>query len=110
MDFNLLFAPLFQMAWWLVPLMLVIGVLKSPWFKGHLGEFAVNLAIKLRLDKETYHLIKNVTLPTEDGSTQIDHVIVSVYGVFTVETKNMKGWICSVIFMWEECLTNEGIS
>ena len=94
MDFNLLFAPLFQMAWWLVPLLLVIGVLKSPWFKGHLGEFAVNLAIKLRLDKETYHLIKNVTLPTEDGSTQIDHVIVSVYGVFTVETKNMKGWIC----------------
>ena len=93
MDFNLLFAPLFQMAWWLVPLLLVIGVLKSPWFKGHLGEFAVNLAIKLRLDKETYHLIKNVTLPTEDGSTQIDHVIVSVYGVFTVETKNMKGWI-----------------
>ena len=93
MDFNLLFAPLFQMAWWLVPLMLVIGVVKSPWFKGHLGEFAVNLAIKLRLDKETYHLIKNVTLPTEDGSTQIDHVIVSVYGVFTVETKNMKGWI-----------------
>ena len=30
MDFNLLFAPLFQMAWWLVPLMLVIGVVKSP--------------------------------------------------------------------------------
>ena len=93
MDLDLLFAPLFQMAWWLVPLLLVIGLVKSPWVKGHLGEFAVNLAIKLRLDKETYHLIKNVTLPTEDGSTQIDHVIVSVYGVFTVETKNMKGWI-----------------
>lgn len=93
MDFNLPFASLFQMAWWLVPLMLVIGVVKSPWFKGHLGECVVNLAIKLRLDKDTYHLIKNVTLPTEDGTTQIDHVIVSVYGVFTVETKNMQGWI-----------------
>jgi predicted RNA-binding Zn-ribbon protein involved in translation (DUF1610 family) len=34
-----------------------------------------------------------VTLPTEDGSTQIDHIIVSVFGVFVVETKNMKGWI-----------------
>jgi predicted RNA-binding Zn-ribbon protein involved in translation (DUF1610 family) len=32
-------------------------------------------------------------LPTEDGSTQIDHIIVSEYGVFVVETKNMKGWI-----------------
>ena len=51
MDLDLLFAPLFQMAWWLVPLLLVIGLVKSPWCKGHLGEFAVNLAIKLRLDK-----------------------------------------------------------
>ena len=32
-------------------------------------------------------------LPTEDGSTQIDHIIVSQYGIFVVETKNMKGWI-----------------
>jgi restriction system protein len=34
-----------------------------------------------------------VTLPTEDGTTQIDHIIVSRYGVFVIETKNMKGWI-----------------
>lgn len=38
-------------------------------------------------------MIKNVTLPTEDGSTQIDHIIVSEFGVFVVETKNLKGWI-----------------
>ncbi|CCK80600.1 putative nuclease [Desulfobacula toluolica Tol2] len=38
-------------------------------------------------------MIKNVTLPTEDGTTQIDHIIVSKYGIFVVETKNMKGWI-----------------
>ncbi|MDP2417341.1 MAG: NERD domain-containing protein, partial [Hydrogenophaga sp.] len=63
------------------------------WFKGVAGEFAVNSSVKLLLDKEKYHLIKNVTLPTEDGSTQIDHIIVSEFGVFVVETKNMKGWI-----------------
>lgn len=45
------------------------------------------------LNPNTYHLIKNVTLPTDDGSTQIDHIIVSKFGVFVVETKNMKGWI-----------------
>jgi hypothetical protein len=45
------------------------------------------------LDKHVYRLIKNVTLPTENGTTQIDHIIVSKYGVFVVETKNMKGWI-----------------
>lgn len=53
----------------------------------------MNLAAKLFLNKDEYHLIKNVTLPTEGGTTQIDHIIVSKYGVFVIETKNMKGWI-----------------
>lgn len=93
MDFSSLLDPFFQVAKWLIPLLMLIALLKTPWCKGHLGEYAVNLAIRLKLDKQHYHLIKNVTLPTEDGSTQIDHVIVSVYGLFVVETKNMKGWI-----------------
>lgn len=79
--------------WYLIPIALLAGILKSPWFKGVVGEFIVNFSAKLLLDKEKYHLVKNVTLPTEDGSTQIDHVIVSEFGVFVVETKNMKGWI-----------------
>jgi hypothetical protein len=58
-----------------------------------MGEMLVNFAANVRLDKNKYHLLKNVTLPTEDGTTQIDHVVVSEYGVFVIETKNMKGWI-----------------
>lgn len=79
--------------WYFIPFIIILALLRSPWFKGVFGEFQVNLAAKLFLDKETYHLIKNVTLPTEDGTTQIDHIIVSKYGVFVIETKNMKGWI-----------------
>lgn len=71
----------------------VLSVVSSAWFKGISGEFFVNTLARFFLSKTTYHLIKNVTLPTEDGSTQIDHVIVSRFGVFVVETKNMKGWI-----------------
>jgi len=52
----------------------------------------VNLSARHFLDKSRYHLIKNVTLPTEDGTTQIDHILISEFGVFVVETKNMKGW------------------
>lgn len=78
---------------WGVPLFILIGFFKTPWFKGWLGEVFVNLITRFSLDKKKYHLIKNVTLPIEDGSTQIDHVIVSRFGVFVVETKNMKGWI-----------------
>ncbi|WP_322001278.1 nuclease-related domain-containing protein [Marinobacter alexandrii] len=79
--------------WYLIPLFIVAAVIKSPWFKGRAGETVVNLSAKLWLDKTRYHLIKNVTLPTQDGTTQIDHIIVSRYGAFAVGTKNMKGWI-----------------
>jgi len=74
-------------------LIIVLSFFQTPVGKGIWGEFVVNMMAKRCLDKETYHLIKNVTLPTEAGTTQIDHVIVSQYGVFVVETKNMKGWV-----------------
>lgn len=61
--------------------------------KGWFGEFGIKLLARLFLDGKEYHLIKNVTLPTEDSTTQIDHIIVSRFGLFVVETKNMKGWI-----------------
>ncbi len=93
MDATPIITPTFRVFWYLIPFMILVAVIKTPWFKGVMGEFIVNLTAKLFLDKQKYHLIKNVTLPTEDGTTQIDHIIVSKYGVFVVETKNMKGWI-----------------
>ena len=47
----------------------------------------------LFLDKKRYRCIHNVIVPASDGTTQIDHVVISVYGVFVIETKNMMGWI-----------------
>ena len=87
------FGPLISAYWWAIPLSFLIAFLSTPFMKGVLGELQVNLAAKFFLDKHVYTLFKNVTLPTEDGTTQIDHVIVSRYGVFVIETKNMKGWI-----------------
>ena len=93
MDFGPIISQLVSILGYLIPIGILAAIFKSAWFKGVVGEFIVNVSAKLFLDKEKYHLIKNVTLPTEDGSTQIDHVIVSKYGVFVVETKNIKGWI-----------------
>ncbi len=87
------FSQAFGAYWWLLVLLVVISFLKSPLMKGIFGEALVNLAAALFLDKNVYRLFKNVTLPTEDGTTQVDHVIVSPYGVFVIETKNLKGWI-----------------
>ena len=61
--------------------------------KGWIGETGVNFFGKIGLPFWRYHKFKNVTLPTEYGSSQIDHIIVSKYGVFVVETKMMTGWI-----------------
>jgi len=43
--------------------------------------------LQIFLAKDKYNLIHNVTLLTEDGTTQIDHIVVSQYGVFVIETK-----------------------
>ncbi|MEJ6069851.1 NERD domain-containing protein, partial [Psychrobacter sp. 16-Bac2893] len=63
-------------------------------FKGVLGETVINVAMWLKLEKNVYHRLNGITLPRDKGgSTQIDHIIVSVYGIFVIETKNYKGWI-----------------
>ncbi len=48
------------------------------------------------LDSESYLVINDMVIPdTHEGSgtTQIDHVVLSPYGIFVVETKNYAGWI-----------------
>lgn len=93
MDFTPVITQLWGTLSWLIPLLLLAMLLKSPWAKGYMGELMVRLAAHWRLDKHTYRRLHNVTLDTPDGTTQIDHVFLSVYGIFVLETKNMKGWI-----------------
>lgn len=62
-------------------------------FKGWFGEAVISVAKKIALDGDIYREVNNVTLPTSNGTTQIDHIIVSRYGIFVLETKNMEGWI-----------------
>ncbi|MFM4745834.1 NERD domain-containing protein [Aeromonas dhakensis] len=93
MDITAAIAPLLTQLWFLLPLLLIATLIKTPWFKGMIGEWFINLSLHLFLDKQEYHLLKDVTLPTPQGTTQIDHVLVSRFGVFVIETKNIKGWI-----------------
>ena len=79
--------------YWFIPALILVTILKSSSFKGWFGELLVRLSAKLFLPKDQYHAFHNVTLPTLDGTTQIDHIFVAEFGIFVVETKNMKGWI-----------------
>jgi restriction system protein len=93
MDFSPPLKPIISALWWLIPLAILVLIFQSPWFKGLFGELLVRLSAKFLLDEAEYRPIHNVTLPTPDGTTQIDHIFVSRYGVFVVETKNLTGWI-----------------
>lgn len=86
-------APLWNVAWFLIIAAVIAGILRSPIVKGWFGEAQGALAKHLLLDKSIYTTLNNITIPTSNGTTQIDHVVVSKYGIFVIETKNMKGWI-----------------
>ena len=61
--------------------------------KGWIGEKGTQFGMWLGLDSNVYRRIHNLILPAQGGTTQIDHVLVSVFGIFVIETKNMSGWI-----------------
>lgn len=87
---------LFSTFWWVILAFVAIGIIKAfkPFIKGKVGEFAVALHVKLYLKDPEYILLNDCTLPDEQsGTTQIDHILLSPYGIFIIETKNYKGWI-----------------
>lgn len=61
----------------------------SPKQKGKRGEQRVH-DILSHLSGD-YHVLDDVVLKTDKGTTQIDHVVVSKYGIFAIETKNYRG-------------------
>ncbi len=62
-------------------------------FRGWIGEKKTTFRMWLSLDANVYRRFHNVILPGRSGTTQIDHLLVSVFGLFIVETKNKTGWI-----------------
>ena len=57
------------------------------------GEASVRHAIVSNFTSPNFHLLNNVTIPFQDGTTQIDHILISTKGVFVIEKKHYSGWI-----------------
>lgn len=93
MDYTPIIQQVVNTLWWVIPALMVITLFKTPLVKGWIGERVVSLIGRMMLPKHSYHRLHDVTLPATDGTTQIDHIIGSRFGVFVVETKHMKGWI-----------------
>jgi hypothetical protein len=72
---------------------LTLGVLVGQQlvFRKNIGEALV--ANRLERLMGLHVLINNVTLPIENGTTQIDHILLTEAGIFVIETKHYSGWI-----------------
>jgi hypothetical protein len=57
------------------------------------GEALISKAIQANFSPPDFHLLNHITLQLKDGTTQVDHILVSKFGVFVMETKDFKGWI-----------------
>ncbi|WP_134702981.1 NERD domain-containing protein [Ammoniphilus sp. YIM 78166] len=68
-------------------------ILRSPKVKGYIGEKKVQKKLK-SLDPNQYISVHDIMIQISEGKTsQIDHIILSSYGIFVIETKNYQGWI-----------------
>ncbi len=90
------FLPFFFRLWWLWVLVLAAAVIRlilsSPRFKGKAGEKAVIRSLAKLPDGE-FVLLNDLLLPAENGTSQIDHIVLSGKGLFVIETKNYSGII-----------------
>ena len=75
----------------LIVILVSSAILYLRFNKGKIAEKMVHHKL-MRLPEE-YHVIDDVLLMSNGRSTQIDHIVVSPYAVFVIETKGYKGWI-----------------
>ena len=60
--------------------------------KGIIGEKKVSTLLKLLKGNE-YYTYNDIYIETSRGTSQIDHIVVSQFGIFVIETKSYKGII-----------------
>lgn len=80
-----------------ITLFIIIGglvYLRVKWstVKGKAGEKGVATLLSF-LSKDEYVVLNDMMYKDGSYSTQIDHIVVSLHGIFIIETKNYKGWI-----------------
>ncbi len=59
---------------------------------GYAGEFWVKRELN-KLDKNKYKVLNDIMISTNNGTSQIDHIVISKYGIFVIETKQYNGYI-----------------
>ena len=58
--------------------------------KGTFGEVRQEFKLEY-LPRENYKVINNIIIPNRQATSQIDHLVISNYGIFVIENKNYSG-------------------
>ena len=78
---------------WVIPLVVLIGYVGSPRFRGTIGETRVRRILTAMLQKNQYTVLNDLTIPSGGGTAHIDHLVVSQFGIFVIETAYRRGTI-----------------
>lgn len=79
----------------IIGLIILVGIILPhflPDIKGRRGEKRTNDVLSY-LPSDEYTILYNVMLQTDRRISQIDYIVVSLYGIFVIEVKNYQGWI-----------------
>lgn len=75
---------------------LVIHIITYKYIRGYrrgsLGEARVARQLRA-FQNRNFKVFNDVLLRVKKRTSQIDHVVISIYGIFVIETKNYSGWI-----------------
>ncbi len=73
---------------------ILIAILKffNPQILGWFGEHWVKKELK-KLPCEKYRILNDIMIRTSTGTCQIDHLVISPYGIFVIEAKQYHGYI-----------------
>ena len=77
---------------WIFIIVVIIAVLFYKQIVGFMGELWTKEAL-LKLDKKEYKILNNIMIEVDGITHQIDHIIISKYGIFVIETKQYNGYI-----------------
>jgi len=79
-------------SFYIIIVMLVGFPIVYPKILGFFGELYTKQSIS-KLSSTDYHVINNLLLMKDNKTCQIDHIVISKYGIFVIESKQYNGYI-----------------
>lgn len=77
---------------WIAILLGITAPLFYPKLRGFFGEFWVRKELE-KLPQDKYNVLNNIMIKSSKGTHQIDHIVISKFGIFVIEMKNYYGII-----------------